>query len=191
MAIKKKNEPSPMLVSILILFLITVVSLLAWFFTNGSETRNSTITTNNTETSSLICKSSSPKNPFFNDSATINTQHEIRALFNDDKLSKIFYIYSATYGSKEQADYYKSIMAADYNRYLSENSTPLNILSKTFSTSDNESKITLYGDADKINNVTASIFLLNADNDYNKDNNTGADIKKLYEDQGFSCEINE
>lgn len=82
-------------------------------------------------------------------------------------------------------------MAADYNRYLSEHSTPLNILSKTFSTSDNESKITLYGDADKINNVTASIFLLNADNDYNKDNNTGADIKKLYEDQGFSCEINE
>ena len=191
MVAKKKTERQNTLICVIMLFLIAIISLLIWFFANSSETHNSTITTDSIETSSLVCKSSNPKEPFFNDSAATNVQHEIRALFNNDKLSKIFYIYSATYDSEKQAEYYNSIMAADYNRYLGGHSTPLNILSKTFSTSDNESKITLYANADKINNVTASIFLLNADNDYNKDNNTGADIKKLYEDQGFSCETNE
>ena len=191
MPTKKKNEPSPMLISVVILLLISTISLLIWVFTNSSETHNSTIVTDSIKTSSLVCESSNPKSPFFNDSATTNTQHEIRALFNNDKLGKIFYIYSATYDSQKQAEYHNGAMAADYNRYLSGHNTPLSILSKTFSASDNESKITVYGNIDKINDVTATIFMLNADNNYSKDNNTSADIKKLYEDQGFSCKITE
>ena len=190
MTTKKDKHPSSILAFAIILPSIAIL-LLIWGFTNGSESHTSTITTNNLKTSSLVCKSNYPKNPFFNDSAAINTQHEIRVLLNDDRLSKIFYIYSAVYDSAKQADYYNSIMAADYNKYLSGHNTPLNILSKTFSTSDNESKITIYSNVDKINSVTANIFLLDANNNYNKDNNTSADIKKLYENQGFSCEINE
>lgn len=172
--------------------ILFVLILIIIFFLNGRETR---ITKDEPEiiTSSVLCSANDIEEAFFTPSSSADAiKNEIKILFENDVLSRLFYTYTGVYGSLEKVEHEDAVLHARYNIYFGDYNASPSILSPVFSETDSKLIITLYAEnAELINNVTAKLFFINDDiidifKEYSKE-----EVKSYYEEQGFKCKINE
>ena len=171
---------------VILAVVIAAIAILSGFFKN-EETYISTKTTD-AKVGALSCKASQPVDPFFVSNTVLNNDHELKVTYSGGGIDKINYTYNGEYASNDAANNARSLLHADYNIYMGENAESLY---PTFSVVENKLKISLYTEYRKLNTKNAILFFINADEyqglgDYSVD-----DLRNLYENKGFSCEMSE
>lgn len=190
MSENKGSRVNTMMIAALVLVVGAVILAIMWLLTNRHETKiSNTINTDNY--SSLICESNSPEEPFFVSKSVQRFTHELKVMFNNGHLNDISYRYEGTYNSNDVAETAMAEMHADYNKYMSGGGVYQEKLNPVFATDKTKTRISLYAEPDKLNNVVARLFFLGED-DLNKlGSYSQSDLKELYEKKGFSCTIHD
>lgn len=173
-----------------ILIIAALILVVLFIVTNKKETHffkekgDSTIVL-------LNCVASDPVDPFFVSADANENSHEIKATFKSGELDKISYNYYGSYNSESLADNAHSVLHAHYNNYMGANRLDHEILYPTFEYDGKNVKISLYSSRENtLNQITAKIFLLNSEEYEKIDKYTDEDLKKIYVDKGFVCNIN-
>lgn len=168
-----------------------VLALIVLFFLNGRETR---ITEEKPDTavSSVLCSANGLEEAFFTSSTANTIENEIKVLYKNDALDRLFYTYTGVYNSLEKVEQDDAVLHAKYNIHFGDYNVSPSILSPSFSTTNTKLIITLYAEnTELIDDVTAKLFFVNDDiidifKEYSKE-----EVKSYYEKHGFTCEINE
>lgn len=192
--LEKKSKNKKIISSTTIWIVAIAVSIalsVAAFMLFGSKETH--ISTSKTETTikSLMCNSADPKNPFFVSETAETNNHVVKVTYRGEIADKISYNYDGSYTSSSVADTVGSSLHADYNIYMGKNGAYQESLYPTFSVVDNKLKVSLYTEYNKVNSVTAKLFFINAEEFHDLDNYSIEDLKNLYVEKGFSCEISE
>lgn len=186
---KTKNKKIWSTVATGIVVLAVLVALVAvfWDFFKSKETHISNKTTD-IKVGVLNCEAGQPVDPFFASNTVLNSDHELKVIYGGGGIEKINYIYNGEYASNDAADKAGSQLHADYNIYMSKDAESLY---PTFSVVENKLKISLYVEYRKLNTKNATLFFMNADEYQDLGDYSIDDLKSLYENKGFSCEISE
>ena len=132
---------------------------------------------------------SDDKKAFFVSKSVQRYNHEIRVVFKNQRPDAWQYHYNGTYNSNDSAEAAEAALHADYNIYMGENDLEQSSLNPVFSTIKSKVQISLYGDEKTITPATARFFFLESDELNNIFDSTIDDLKKDYEDDGFSCTL--
>ena len=167
--------------------LVGIIALVIWFLTYKQESYTSSETKEGNY-SALECTASDPSEPFFTFESTQEMTHTIKVLFTEERLKDIMYKYDGTYVSQEAAENAEAWLHADYNEYLGANGVDRESLSPTFSVNNNKLMISIYAEAQKINDVVARLFFMDTDASNKVKDFSLKDYKMLYEAKGFTCQ---
>ena len=162
--------------------------VLALFFGGDKETRISESVVY-PDTNALVCESDAKEEAFFYDTETRTAFNKIKVLFTDDRPSQLFYSYTGKYDSEKIADSREASFHSKYNKYLSEKNISQSKLLTTFAHVNNEVRIDIYGEIDKITRDIGVFFFAPEDGFKSFTNYDSGEMKKFYEENGFSCII--
>ena len=183
MSKKKKNDIVWVVVAVVIAVGI-VVGGIAAILNSGSS--NDIVVSGEGEVVGLKCKDDKLTHPVLTRVRPDSFTNEISANFQDDKLVSIMYQYDGVYGSEEEVTEAEAFAAADYNTILAKDyGENIDIFSHVFAKDGNKMRLTINGRADKVNSKVAPYFMLEQSESFPK---TLTDIRKRYENAGFSCE---
>lgn len=173
------------------LSIIAVVAVVSLIILNVFGSKETYITDGGTTAavSSLDCRIITPKDAFFYSDEDLNATSEVKATLVDDKFDKISFVYTGTFADNNAAKVVSSAMHADYNIYM--NGTPIDFseLSPNFSVIGNQVVINLFLTTETLTTETAKLIFLSASETSKIKNYSGGDLKKLYTDKGFSCNL--
>ena len=171
----------------IVAFVLFIIAVFLMFFINGRETKTSS--RKETEAvSALRCTANGLEGAFFASSTANMIKNEIKTIFRDGKMDKIFYAYSGVYRSHELAA--GDDLHARYNIYMGRNNLTPESLSPIFSLDGNKLNVSLYvDDYEKINPITAVFFFVDSDKIGEFQNYTIEEMKSFYEQKDFICEI--
>lgn len=173
--------------SILILFVVFVIVILSY----DKKTDVST-STSSSETKTLVCNTGPVEKAFFTIDDASQVQHEVKIMFVDDKISKLFYTYDGKLRDGDAAEGAATDMHIKYDRYLSQRKLESSgNLQTTFSHPGTEVRIDIYTGPEGINGDTASFFFFDNEelDSMMKQNSDG--LKKYYTENGFSCVLHD
>lgn len=187
----KKNRKNFVVDAIVVALIVALIAIVIIILTHKKET-HSVAEYNEGEASTLVCTSHNNESSFFKSDIAMNVKHVVKAIYYDDKISKMSYEYEGKCRTDEEADKDSGDLHTRYNLYLGEHGVKHEILAPVFQFANNYARIKLYlDDYGKMNPVISTIFYLDeeeiktvGENDVNK-------AKKLYENKGFSCIIND
>lgn len=139
----------------------------------------------------LYCEMSSFGNgAFFESGEGVNSKHEIKVTYQQDKVRRVSYTYSGDFASAAAAEEANAVFHAKYNKYMAQNNLEPSMLGATFSVVDNRFKVNLFADLSDINLATAELFFLEADDIHLLENGAAEDLAGVYLEKGFNCELN-
>ena len=141
----------------------------------------------------VVCKGSNPLDVFFTtedeskkpESATST----IKATYQNNELDKLSYTYDADYESSDLAKQAESTMHAKYNQYMAQKAGDL---APKFAADEEDVKISVFGEWDKLTTGVAKVFGLTED-DYTKlvsDTEPEA-LAKVFQAKGYTCELDD
>ena len=170
---------------VLILFVVFVIVILSY------DKRTEVATTiTSSETDTLLCNSGPIEDAFFSTGDASQVKHDIKIMFVEDKIAKLFYMYDGKFRDEEIAEKVSTSMHIDYDKYLSERKLESSRnLQSTFNHPGTEVRVDIYTGPEGINGDTASFFFLNKDDLDNLMKKDSESLKKYYTEKGFSCKI--
>lgn len=191
---KKEKERSSL--SIIILFfviLLILVLVVIWFLSNGEETKTTT-DFKESDSSSLECRSEKLANGLnlvISPDETEKSEFVIKALFENKELSNISYEFSGIYSSDEEAEGAEAWFRTDYYKYMDKNGINAESLNPVFVNTEKNLKVSLYAKRKNFTSEVAPIFLIDRD-EYGSMTGFNPDaLKKIYEEKGFVCNIDQ
>ena len=187
---EKVRDHTLVVKAIFFALLIGVVLALIWLLTYKQESYVSSEVESG-EYGALECTSPDPSEPFFTFDTTQEATHEIKILFADSKLKNATYKYDGIYASREAAENAEAWLHGDYNKYMGNNGINEESLNPNFSVNDNKLIISLYAEANEINDVVAKLFFMDTDAVNKLKNFSVKDFKLLYETKGFTCQTHD
>jgi|GEM_PF-2617585 len=140
------------------------------------------------KTGILVCQAMAATDEgFFNTNGAHSVGQEVKITFMGDRLDKLNYAYEGIYSSSAEATKANDNLHADYNIYMgidAEKFTP------NFSVIEDMLKINLFAEQKQMNAKIGKIFYLSSEEVANLTNYTDMELKELYQNKGFSCELN-
>ncbi len=172
-------------IMIIVFFAIIVIIILMLLFGQKTTFEEKKSGGSNEVSQSMHCNADIILDGYYNAPNSTKNSHEIRAIFGDNELHNITYIYSSTYADKQAAIKGESNIHATYNliwqaKYKED---PFN---STFSIIDNTTKAIVYAEANQIEQNNSQLLLISPSESSNK---TLQALKTLYEKKGFECII--
>lgn len=183
---ESKKQRQPELVALVIIAMIFVV-VLCLLFTN-QEIHISNIGTEHTF-NALYCTSFHYKNAFFAIDNEVNSKHEIKLIYQNEKAYKMSLTYTSDFETESSANNASAILHAKYNHYMGQRNLSPTILSPTFSVINNSLKINLFTDISNIDAITGSLFFLSPSEAIGISKRTPEEIQEFYAKKGFNCVI--
>ncbi len=179
------------LVTILSILLAIFAILIILMLMNSKESHTTNENNSSQITSSLVCSFYNPVNSFFNSENADSISEEIKMIFKDNNMDKLFYSFIGKYNSAILAEQDEVELHAKYNKYMGENNYPQDSLSPSYSLSDNKLHITLFADSYKdINTITAKFFSIDKEDIAKVGHLTLEELGQFYKEKGFSCILN-
>ena len=182
-----KQEKRRLIMDIfIVVFILIIVLIVIWILSSGRET----VVTSTTETEKqekIICKTDSDEASFFKSNLETSSEHEIRIVLINNKMSRLYTDYSFTFESNSIAENEAGVLHARHNEMLGKNNIPLDVFSINFSINDNTVKIEMFGEPKNLNSVTSKLFFIDASEFDKVKSMSSASIKTLYESKAFSC----
>ena len=146
------------------------------------------------DTLALACTSheNDPEVAFFSSETATSVEHIVKMVYNNDKVQKISYEYEGKYDSDDEAKEDSGAMHTKYNIYLGDHGIDHAILTPVFQYTGKKALIRLYlDDYNKMNSTLGKIFYIGNGMKDTVGKNSAKETKKLYENKGFSCIIND
>ena len=184
-----KKERKKLIIDIVIIALIAIVVFwVVWILSSGKETVQTTTEVTD-EADSVSCHISSDlEDGFFEFKEPTLINQEVKAIFTNKKLSKIYYSYTGEYDSSKKAESASALITAQFNEYLGGHGVSLSTVSHSIYNIDATVRADLYTEAKNINLYTGKLFLLDS-NEFNTAKSLApASFEKLYKNKGFVCE---
>jgi len=186
----KEDKHNLLGIKILIFALVlVVVAGMVWLLTNKKETVvNSDYKGHNFD--SLECRSETLADdfePVISPGEAERSEYALKLLFDDDELSNISYEFSGIYASDKAAEGAEAWFRTDYNKYMGENGINAESLNPVFMNTDNNLKISLYAERKNFTSSVVPIFLIDREEYGMLSDLSLNNLKKLYENKGFSC----
>ena len=182
MSKKKKNDVLWMVAIAAIV--IGVVVVIVAVLNNGSS--SDIVVSGEGEVVGLKCKDDKLVHPVLTRMSPVSLTNEVSANFQNDKLISIMYQYDGVYESEKEVDEAEAFAAADYNTILAKDyGENIDIFSHVFTKDGNKLRLAINARADKVNSKVAPYFMLEQGKSFPK---TLDNMKKRYENVGFSCE---
>ena len=169
--------------------LIVLLVVLIWLLLGGSETHISD-GSEGERAEVLVCKTGAVDGGFFYDGSAGETQNEVKMLFVDGKIDKVFYSYRGDFASEGQAESVSATMHAKYDIYFGENNASRSVFTSTFANVANEVRINIYGGYDSLSDATAVFFFLDRDEIESEKEYSMDKLGEFYAKKGFKCEYN-
>ena len=192
----KKKRKKLIIEAIVFAIIVAIIAVVIVLLTYKKETRT-VESTEHGETSALICTShdnthddENDKTFFYSDTA-INVKHTVKYVYVNDKVDKLSYEYEGDYSSEEEAEKDSGHLHTRYNLYLGERGVDHEMLTPVFQNSGRKALIRLYlDDYRKMNAVIGRVFYIGNGMVDTIGKNSAKETKKIYENKGFSCIIN-
>lgn len=138
----------------------------------------------------LDCVSSVQNEPFFVSDKAIDSNHEVKITFNNNKPDKYNYTYIGKFDSNKIAEEELSWLHGDYNNYMGKIDIYQEDLSPSFTVLDNDVIINLYLDNKTLAVDTARFLFLTSEQFVNIKKMPITEVAKIYKNRSFNCVIN-
>lgn len=156
--------------------------------------RGSTTTTGeypeDVKQASLICRANNFSYPIFTYDNSVKKETEVKVIFGVKEFSSISLTQTMFYNDKDDVTASEAFSHADMNKSFGRDSLGADALGVSYARLEDRMKMSLYVNASKIDVVTAKYFLIDRYSDYTLPR-TLAELKKNYENKGFSCSTSE
>lgn len=175
----------------IIAIIVGVIALVIFLLTYKKETHIYE-STDDGETSSLVCTSDNNDKEFafFSSEEVDRVEHKVKLVYKNGKVSKLSYEFTGLYDSEEAAKQAKGEFNTEYNIYIGGHDMKLEVLKPVFQYVDNTANVRLYLDDYKdMNSVIGKLFYISSASMDAVAKNPIAETKKYYEKKGFSCII--
>lgn len=186
---KKDNSNFSLYICIIIFVFFTTCVFFVFFFSGDKETHVSEDSVY-PNTFALVCEAGAIEDAYFHGEDAESESNKIKVLFEEERPKQLFYSYLGEYGSEKIADSRKIEFHSKYNHFLGEHTMSQNRMMTTFSQIDNNVRIDVYTDVDELTRDSSAFFFINDDEVNNYLNYKSDEMKKIYENKGFSCIIN-
>lgn len=179
---KKKSPSSSWLMVMGIVLILVAAVLLVWFFLHG-ETKVSGGWPEPEVSVAVVCKSESFEYPFFTYDQSSSKTTEINAVFKDDKLSMLSFIYTLGYGNEAASTESEARNHAAMNISFGNAGLEADALGASYSVLSDAMKFSLSADGNAARGIGARYFMLTGGETYNVGR-----LMANYQGQGFECE---
>ena len=186
---KRKHTIDTVIIVTIIIFIAIVIFLLTF--------RKETRIIENYEsgnTSALVCtsKDNNSDTTFFYSDTAKSLEHKVKLVYLDNRISKMSYEYDGEYDGEEAAKKDSGHLHTRYNLYFGDHGVNHEILAPVFQFTGNRALIRLYlDDYSKMNPVIGKVFYIGEGIIDTVAKNSPNETKKIYENKGFSCIIND
>ena len=183
---KKETNTTDWLLYGGILCIAIAVVLLLWFFLRG-ETKVAGEWEGVKKSETFVCNTTGLKYSFLSYDESQKKTTRINVVFNDNKLSAISLMHALYYNNEKLSIDSENLNHANMNKNFSEDGLGFDALGLKFSKFADGLQMSLYVEDDEINDDMMKYFMLDGvtNNEYDMDN-----MQRIYEEQGFECEIN-
>lgn len=185
--VEKKGFPGWLKWTIIVITVALIVFVF-WWLMRPKETYTSN-SIDASKADALVCKIDDIDDVFFESEYAISDRHEIKAMFEEDKLSSLSYSYYGSFESNDVAKTVDATMHGKYNKYLGERSLSQNSLNPVFSVMENDTKVSLYAKNSEVTNQTAMFFFVDSDEFQRLSSRNINELKEMYEKKDFTCQI--
>ncbi len=185
MSREKKNNKA-IIASVCLAAILVIICVIIWLLTHQTE-EHYKISNEDVDTTSLECKSTSLEDAFFASKAAQRYEHLFKFLFRNDKLAQASYDYLGVFNSEGAASGASADMQTKYFKYMQDNGFSNTDLNPNFAPVKSKLKISLYWDLSKVFGVAAPVVLMTEDEYNNLDKSGRSEVKRMYEEKGFSC----
>ena len=188
---ERKEKSNYLIIGVIVAAIVIILILvIIWFFTNNRETIISE-DADYGSISSLECETTKSEDAFFKPYDATRVKHRIVSTFKGDNIDDMSYDFEGTYNSEEKATNAEAWLHADYNLHFRDTGVSPETYSSNFVITKSKVKILVYAEHKQINKVIAPLFYLTGD-DYDKIwDYSGKELKKVYEEKGFTCTFRE
>lgn len=193
----KKKRKKLIIEAIVFAIIVAIVAIIIVLLTYKKET-HITEDIDHGNALALVCTSydntrdDEDNRPFFYSDSANSVKHLVKMVFSDDKISKLSYEFEGKYDSDEEAKLDNGEMHARYNTYLGEHNVEHELLTPIFQYTGKKGLIRLYlDDYKKMNTTIGKIFYIGTGMVDTIGKNSAKETKKIYENKGFSCIIND
>ena len=189
---KKKNKRL-VIDAVVMITIVVCIALVIILLTHQTET-HTTEEYDDGDAAALVCTSDSNdgEKDFFKSETANRVEHMVKLVYDNGKVEKMSYEFMGDYNSNEEAKDENGKMHTSYNIYLGENGVDHEMLTPVFQYYDNKSIIKLYlDDYRKMNYALGRIFYIGNGMKDVVAKNSIKETKKVYENKGFSCIIND
>lgn len=192
MANSVKSEKKKLIIQIVIVVLIALLcGIVTWILTSGKETYTVS-TTEHDKSVSVVCEINTAQEDSFFDYKNFNKiNQQVKTVFVNNELKKIFYSSATEYDSAETASSMSATLLARYNIYLGKFNIPHSKMNSSFDTVNSTLRIDIYTESDNINSYTGKIFYIDSDEFYNIKSSNPNTLKNIFIGKGFSCKTQE
>lgn len=180
------TKKTKLLMKVAIVVAITAGVAFALYLLFHTKRTYVTTTESKKNTSVLICEAKTTKDGFFNTYDAYDIEQKIKIVFIENMPDKLNYLYNGTYVSAEVASKASGLLHADYNIYMGIDTEKL---TPNFSIIDNTLKINLFASRNQMDTRVGKIFFLTNEEVKNFNTYKDKDLKELYQNKGFSCEL--
>ena len=184
----RENKRLGLYAGIIVIVILLIGIIIVFLFGGDKETRISESTVY-PDTGALVCESGAKEDAFFHDNEAVSESNKIKVMFTDNHPSQLFYSFSSKYDSAKMADSRETAFRSKYNKFVSEKTLSQNRLLPTFSQVDNEVRVDIYVEIDKMTRAIGTFFFVPEDSVKSFMNYDSDRMKKYYEENGFSCII--
>ena len=172
------------------ILLIAAVVLILLYFMTGSVTVSDNGGGKET-TESLACEGEKTEYPFFKHTEGVDGKSmKVNAVFNDDKLETISFVYKISYKDKnkdpKEIEQTKTSNYFDVTKEFEESGLTVGALGVSFSTVSDGVQMSLYADSKGLSSISSKFLMLDSANGSYRISN----LKKIYENLGLKCVVN-
>ncbi len=189
----EKNKRKKIIIDAVIIAVIAaIIALIIFLLTYRRETRIIE-SYDDGDTLALVCTSqkNDSEDTFFYSETAKSVKHTVKLVYGDNKIAKMSYEYDGEYNSEEEAKKDSGHLHTIYNLYLGDRGINHEILSPVFQFTGNKALIRLYlDDYGKMNAPIGKVFYIGSGVIDTIGKNSPKETKKIYENKGFSCIIN-
>ena len=182
---KTRKIGSIVAVVIVILAVVVIIALCLSLLLRDHEE----VVTKTQPTESLhavVCEAEGTlEDEFFSPTGATDIDHTIKITYHTDDAEEINYTYEAEYPTPQMATEAEATLHAQYNKYMQ---TMADELSPSFSLVDDDLKINFFVKAYDLTSGLAKMVFINKDEFDQMSGFAVADLVKIYQNKGFSCE---
>ncbi|MBQ9485078.1 hypothetical protein IJU85_03200 [Candidatus Saccharibacteria bacterium] len=170
--------------------IITIIAVVLYLLFNNKTIYKPAEDDDSKLIGTLYCSSDNLDNSFFRMDNAINNNHEIKAIYRQQKIDKISYTYTGIFRTEAEADNSDAVLHAKYNKYMAQYDYNPELLAPTFSVIGTKYKVVLYTDFSDIDGAVSGLFFLEPDEISNVADGSVEYLGEIYSRKGLNCEVN-